>query len=165
MNNMVRDFVMRHLDKLEGSVLEAGSLNVNGCVRDLVPHAVGTDMQEGPNVDVVCSTADLVKRFGEEKFDAVMSFDAFEHMQDWRECLQAMWAVLKKDGWLVMSMASPGKGFHGYPSDYWRADWELIGRIFPEADDLWGSGPSMGWVTRKTGPLPDLSQIDLIPIQ
>jgi hypothetical protein len=164
MNESVRAFVESHLDKLKGDVLEVGSMNVNGCVRDLVPHAIGTDLQAGPNVDVVCTAEGLAEKFGKERFDAVMTLDAFEHMQDWRACLYGMWAVLKNGGWLVISMASEGKGRHNYPSDYWRANWEMIGEIFPEADDKGTSGPSMYWVVKKTGDLPDLSKINLIPV-
>lgn len=164
MNGSVRNFAESHLDKLTGKVLEVGSRDINGCVRDLVPHAIGTDLHKGQNVDVVCAAEDLLEHFGPEKFDAVMSFDAFEHIQDWRACVTNMWGVLKPGGWLVMSMASPKKGRHAYPDDYWRATWEHILDIFPDADDMSGYGPSMGWTVQKLRELPDLSKIELIPV-
>src|SRR5678815_2997874 len=136
MNGAVRGFCQKHLDKLRGSVLEVGSRDVNGCVRDLVPHAIGTDMESGRNVDVVCRAEKLLEHFGEERFDAVMSFDAFEHIEDWRGNVTAMWGVLKPGGWLVITMASPQKGRHGYPDDYWRCNWEHVLAIFQDADEM-----------------------------
>lgn len=164
MNNSVRDFAIKHREKLTGAVLEVGSQNVNGCVRDIVPQAIGTDMNKGRNVDVVCRAENLLSHFGPEKFDAVMSFDAFEHIQDWRGTVTAMWGVLKPGGWLVMTMASPKKGRHGYPDDYWRAKWEHVLAIFPDADDMGSWGASMGWVVQKNRELPDLSKIELIQV-
>lgn len=164
MNGSVRNYVQNHLDKLAGKVLEVGALNVNGCVRDLVPHAIGSDMRQGANVDVVCPAEKLLEHFGAEQFDAVMSLDAFEHIQDWRACVTNMWAVLKPDGHLVMTMAHPKKGRHAYPDDYWRATWEHILKIFPDADNMSGLGPSMGWTVQKLRALPDLSKIELIPV-
>lgn len=164
MHNGIRRYVARHLDKLRGKVLEVGSLDVNGCVRDLVPHAIGTDMQAGKNVDVVCAAEALVERFGENVFDGVISLDAFEHMEDWRGCLTGMWDVLKPQGYLVMTMAGLSKGRHNYPSDYWRCEWAHVIKIFPKAEDCQTFPPSMGWVVRKTGPLPDLSVIELLKV-
>jgi len=163
-HNQVRSFVAGHLGKLKGEVLEVGSLNVNGCVRDLVPHAIGTDMRAGPNVDVVVQAENLIEHFGENAFDAVMTLDAFEHIKDWRALVTNMWGVLKPNGWLVITMASPSKGRHAYPDDYWRADWDMIGQIFPDADDMGSLGVSMGWTVQKRRELPDLSKIELIPV-
>jgi len=164
MHGQIRAFVEMHLDKLQGMVLEVGSQNVNGCVRDLVPHAVGTDMQKGRNVDEVCPAERLLERFGPESFDAVFSLDAFEHIKDWRACVTNMWGVLKPDGYLVMTMAARHKGRHAYPDDYWRASWDHIVSIFPDADNMDALGPSMGWTVKKSRPLPDLSAIELIPV-
>lgn len=164
MNESVKSYVLEHIDKLKGKVLEVGSRDVNGCVRDIVPHAIGTDMEPGPNVDVVCRAEKLLEHFGAESFDAVMSFDAFEHIEDWRGAVRAMWGVLKPGGWLVMTMAAPGKGRHGYPSDYWRANWAHIRAIFHDAGDMETWGPSMGWTVQKKRDLPDLDRIHLMRV-
>lgn len=163
MNEGIRAFVKKHLGKLSGRVLEVGSYDVNGSVRDLVPHAIGTDMRKGPNVDVECQAENLPRMFGEE-FDAVLSLDALEHMQDWRGCISGMWGVLKPGGWLVISMANPSKGRHAYPDDYWRADWKHVLQIFPNAKDMQTFGVSMGWTVQKDGGLPDLKGIELIRV-
>lgn len=164
MNNYVRDFAAKHADKLRGKVVEVGSRNINGSVKDIIPHRIGTDMCCGAEVDIICEAKDLLDHFWPESVDAVMSFDCFEHIQEWRESLTAMWGILKPGGWLVMTMASPKKGRHAYPDDYWRAEWSHILQIFPEADDMGSWGPSMGFVVQKRGELPDLSKIELIAV-
>lgn len=162
MNDRIREYIVKHQDKIHGRVLEVGSRDFNGNVSDLITESVKTDMEAGPNVDIVCPAEKLVEKFGEESFDTVVSLDAFEHMEDWRECLKGMWGVLKKDGWLVMTMASYKKRFHAYPNDYWRASRVDIEKIFPS---LTGYEPlegiSIGWTVKKEGHLPDLSKIEL----
>lgn len=164
MHGGVGAYVMGQLNKLQGCVLEVGSLNVNGTTKEIVPHSIGTDMRAGDNVDIVCPAEKLMERFGREKFDAVLSCDAFEHMENWRACLRGMWGVIRPDGWLVITMASPAKGRHNHPNDYWRANWEHIIRIFPNADNMSTFGPSMGWTVQKTGELPNLEEIELIKV-
>jgi predicted SAM-dependent methyltransferase len=163
MNEWIRGFVKKHVSKLEGTVLEVGSLDVNGNVSDLVPNAIRTDMRPGKNVDVVCKAEDLHWHF-DDPFDAVLSLDALEHMQDWRGAVRGMWEVLKTDGWLVITMANQRKGRHAYPDDYWRADWKLIQRIFPNAQGMTMGTVSMGWTVQKKGDLPNLDEIELIPV-
>jgi SAM-dependent methyltransferase len=164
MHNALKDYVIAHKELLTGKCVEVGSLDENGSIRTILPDVIGTDMREGPNVDVVCSAENLAEHFGKEHFDSMVSLDAFEHMENWRGCLQGMWAALKTGGWLVITMAAKHKGRHNYPNDYWRADWEHIFQIWPEAKDMSTFGPSMGWVVRKDCDLPDLTKINLIAV-
>lgn len=166
MHGRIRAYIEEHRHLLRGLVLEVGAKETNGTIRDLLPDdRIGVDIEEGTGVDVVCAAEKLPERFDAGAFDAVVSCDAFEHMQDWRGCLRGMWHCLKDGGWLVMTMASPQKGYHGYPHDYWRCEWEHILDIFPHADDMGKMGASMGWIVKKRGPLPDLEQIDLLPVR
>ena len=74
-------FVKLNLDRDEVSgrrVLEVGSRDVNGSVRDVIsalqPESyVGTDIMEGEGVDIVCNAEDLVTQFHGERFDIVIS--------------------------------------------------------------------------------------------
>src|SRR5678815_5993674 len=97
-HNDVQYFFIDHVDKLEGKVLEVGSYNVNGSLKKLIPHRVGTDMRAGPEVDIVCNAEDLRKHFDAESFDAVISTETLEHIKDWRAAVTAMWEVLKTQG-------------------------------------------------------------------
>ena len=64
-------------------VLEIGSLNINGTVRDYIqPFAekyIGIDMQEGPGVDIVHDAAKFTKP---NFFDVVVCAEVFEHTQN-----------------------------------------------------------------------------------
>lgn len=160
----VMRFVASREDKLTGRVLEVGSYDVNGIISDLVPVEIRTDMRPGPNVDFVCKAEDLPKHFPAEHFDAVVSAETFEHIEDWRGALQGMWDVLRTGGWLVMTMASTQKRRHMHPNDYWRMEQEHLWEIFPGVELHALGGTSVGWEVQKNGPLPDLSKINLIPV-
>lgn len=165
MNHGVMVFFEEHAPKVDGRVLEVGAYDVNGSLKQLFPQAIGVDIRPGRGVDVVCNAKDLVKEFGAESFDTVISAETFEHIEDWRGATRGMWDVLKPGGWLVVSMASLKKGYHDYPHDYWRMDETHILAIWPEADiDLAVSRVSIGWAVQKNGPLPDIEAIELIHI-
>ena len=53
MDAATKDFYLRHKDKLGGKVLEIGSYNVNGGLREVIDITVGVDMRGGRGVDVV----------------------------------------------------------------------------------------------------------------
>lgn len=161
----VQLFFIKNLDKLRGRVLEVGSYNVNGGLKQIVPQRIGTDMREGPDVDIVCKAEDLRKHFEAESFDAVISAETLEHVEDWRGAVHGMWDVLKPDGWLVITMASVNKGRHAYPDDYWRMLPQHVLQIFPNANDIGNVGRiSLGWTAQKKRDLPDLEKIALIPV-
>ena len=70
------------------SVLECGSYNVNGSVRDLFTarEYVGLDWRPGPAVDVVS----LVHEYQPGRmFDTVISTEMLEHDPHWRESVAA----------------------------------------------------------------------------
>jgi predicted SAM-dependent methyltransferase len=158
-------YVMDHLDKLDGHVLEVGSYDVNGGLTELVPHRIGTDMRPGRGVDVVCKAEDLLDHFKPCEFDAVVTTETLEHVEKWREAITAMWAVLKESGWLVVTIASTKKGRHAYPDDYWRMEPRHVMEIFPGAQDVRiVDRISLGWVVQKNRDLPDLSKIELLRV-
>jgi hypothetical protein len=164
MNNAVIEFVRKHQDKLTGNVIDVGGMDVNGSLKKYWPHFLVVDMREGKGVDVVCKAEDLSTRFGKGSFDGLVSCETLEHMEDWRGCVRGMWDVVKENGWLVMTIAAMTKGRHNYPNDYWRCRAEDIYDIFPNPDDVGHFGVSLGWVVQKRGDLPDLSKINMIPV-
>lgn len=158
MNQWVLDFARKHKGKISGNVLEVGSFNVNGGLRELLPITVGIDMREGPGVDRVLSVSDLLATYGPESFDCVCSADALEHIEDWESALVNMWGVLKPGGVLFLTMANMKKGYHGYPSDFWRWPLDDFKRLFWQnmPVDCFEAGPSQGVVVIKAAAL-DLS--------
>jgi SAM-dependent methyltransferase len=96
---------------LHGDVLEIGGINVNGGVRDLIPHTrwVSVDIIPGPDVDIVADAADL--RLG-ELFDVVVSTEVFEHTARSPEIIVTAFEHLKPAGYFVATMAGPGRPVH-----------------------------------------------------
>ena len=101
------------LHPASGPLLEIGSLDVNGTVRDLFPGAspyVGIDLAPGPGVDVVASGHD----FGpDEAFATVVSTECLEHDPGWHETLATAVRVLRPGGALILTCATVGRHEHG----------------------------------------------------
>lgn len=114
----------RFLEKYIGDtakILELGSYNVNGTLRDFSReawHYVGVDFEVGLGVDVCVAPGDGLP-FANDTFDAVISTSVFEHdAAFWDTALEAM-RVTKPDGFLYINAPSNGT-FHRYSRDYWR---------------------------------------------
>jgi len=108
----------------KGPILEVGSLDINGTLRDLFPQEgyVGLDMRDGLGVDLV---ADILARLQKKsdplwgKFNTAVIFETLEHTTDPAEVLVRMWRALRPGGLFIGSwcMAFP---IHSCPGDYWR---------------------------------------------
>jgi len=100
-------------------VLEVGSLDINGSVRQFFADCdyTGIDVANGPGVDKVCDGQD----FDAAPFDVVLSCEAMEHNPNWVGTLRNMVRLCKPDGIILMTCASPGRPEHGtsrsQPSD------------------------------------------------
>ena len=122
-------------------VLEVGSYDVNGSVRPLIEsyapaEYIGTDMREGPGVDVVVDAASLGQRFGIGRFDLVVCAEVLEHVEDWRTAVDNIKRMLKPGGLLLLTTRSKGFPLHEYPGDYWRFEREDMQVIFADMDAL-----------------------------
>lgn len=93
-------------------VLEVGSWNVNGTVRDFFTNCdyVGIDLAEGKDVDVVCAGHTYKN---EIPFDVSISCECFEHNKYWLETFINMISHVNKDGLIVMTCATTGRLEHG----------------------------------------------------
>ena len=102
-------------------VLEVGSYNVNGSVRDLFfGKYVGLDMREGPGVDVIADiVSDSWHRAGPEKFNTVVCTETLEHVTDPWKAIDNIADALNPGGLCIVSVPFLWN-FHDYPSDYWR---------------------------------------------
>lgn len=102
--------------------------------KDWVPHAgeyIGTDFQNGADVDVVADLHDLSRNFDENRFDAIISCSTLEHVQyPWISAIE-MCRVLKPGG-LVFIQTHQTYPLHAYPYDYWRFSAEALQTLFCE---------------------------------
>ena len=94
------------------AVLEIGSLDINGSVRPLFPHAAhyhGLDLVAGDGVDEVADASTWVPP---RTYDVVVSAEVLEHAPPWRDILSMMWAATAPGGTLLMTCAGPGRAPH-----------------------------------------------------
>lgn len=165
MNQAAMDYIASHKDKLTGRVIEIGSLNVNGTVRDVIKVEVGVDLRKGKCVDLVCPVENLLEHYEPETFDACVSSGSLEHIEDWKGFARVTWALVKEGGWLVITMASTHKGRHAYPDDYWRMEESHVKQIWPNYDNYTDiDRVSIGWVVQKTGELGDIDKVSPIVV-
>ncbi len=94
-------------------VLEVGSLDINGSVRDQFETCdyTGVDLQPGPGVDLACPGHLLA--LPTASFDTVISAECFEHNPFWRETLANMLRMLRPGGLVTISCATTGRKEHG----------------------------------------------------
>lgn len=117
-------------------ILEVGSRNVNGSVRNIIEKRappkeyVGVDLEEGECVDLVVPAEEIADYFGEESFDVVISTEMLEHVEDWRLVIDNMKKVLRPGGMIYISTRSYGFQYHAYPFDYWRYTESDMRKIF-----------------------------------
>lgn len=95
-----------------GRVLEIGSLNINGTVRNFfnADEYIGVDVGEGPGVDVVMSGHEYDN---EQKFDCVISCECFEHNPFWKETFLNMVRLCRRGGLVIFTCATTGRPEHG----------------------------------------------------
>lgn len=93
------------------SVIEMGSLNINGTVRDFynATKYVGVDLEEGVGVDLVSPAQDV--SFQDGSFDVAVSAECFEHNPYWAETFQNMYRIASK--FVIFTCASDGREEHG----------------------------------------------------
>jgi SAM-dependent methyltransferase len=140
MHQTVHEFVRRNLTEEEVAgkkVLEVGSLNVNGSVREYLTglrpaEYVGVDMRPGPGVDFVCKAEDVSRFWTRGYFDVVISTEMLEHVLHWREAVTAMKHMVAPGGILMLTTRSVGFPLHEYPGDYWRFIIEDMRHIFSD---------------------------------
>lgn len=94
-------------------VLEVGSYNVNGSVREFFEEPtlyIGLDVAPGRGVDVVGDGADYDT---EERFDVVISAECFEHNPRWIDTFINMIRLCKSEGLVILTCATNERPEHG----------------------------------------------------
>jgi len=120
-------------------VLEIGSADRNGSLRPIIEsyhprEYVGIDVEPGPGVDRVAEAGQIVRVFGEESFDLVVSTETLEHIRDWRGAVSNIKRVCKRGGVVLLTTRSIGFPYHGYPYDFWRYDPDDVRVIFSDME-------------------------------
>jgi len=128
-------------------VLEVGSQDINGSVRDFFTNCnyTGIDLGEGKGVDVVAHVTDY-HRLNDDEYDVVISTEALEHDEKWNKSLLTMYRLLKPTGILILTIAGPNRPEHGtrrtepyaspHTTDYYRnLSVEDFASVLPA--DLW----------------------------
>jgi SAM-dependent methyltransferase len=111
-----RDYLTALRDRFPGmftgvTVLEVGSLNINGTVRDFFDATtyIGVDVAPGRCVDVVAEGQNL--DFPDNHFDVAISAECFEHNPHWAATFANMHRMASK--YVVFTCASDGRPEHG----------------------------------------------------
>jgi SAM-dependent methyltransferase len=119
-------FVDKYLADLKEepiSILDVGSLDVNGTYRQLFNSVnwnyTGCDIAAGKNVDAVLSNIYSWSEFESNQFDVVISGQVFEHVEFFWFTILEIARVLKESGYCCIIAPSAG-GEHRYPVDCWR---------------------------------------------
>lgn len=95
------------------SVLEIGSLNINGTVRDFFEDCfyVGLDVFPGKDVDVISLGHEF--NASNDSFDVVLSTECFEHDPYWQKTFCNMVRLCKPNGLIIFTCATTGREEHG----------------------------------------------------
>ena len=103
------------------SILEVGSLDVNGTLKDFQPAGsdwVGIDLEAGEGVDVVVEKSAPLP-FKNQSFDLIVATSIFEHDPMFWTTFNEMLRVTKDGGFIFVSAPSNG-WVHRYPLDVYR---------------------------------------------
>jgi SAM-dependent methyltransferase len=119
-------------------IVELGSQNVNGTVRDFCPAGatfLGFDVGAGCGVDIVVRPGEPLP-VRSDFADLIVASSVFEHDECFWETFLELVRLLKPGGVLYINAPSNGK-YHRYPIDCWR--------FYPD------SGPAFMRLARKKG--------------
>lgn len=118
----VRDVAVRLNLQRGKKILEVGSYNENGSVRELFEQEryIGVDMREGPGVNHVLNAHLLDGVFDSATFDVVICTEMLEHDDRFWVSMRKMGYVLRRDGVLIVTTRGNGFPLHAYPDDYYR---------------------------------------------
>ncbi|MFO1132022.1 MAG: class I SAM-dependent methyltransferase [Hyphomicrobiales bacterium] len=95
------------------NILEIGSYDVNGSVRELFPGSTycGVDLTPGEGVDVVADGHRV--DHPNNSYDITISCECFEHNPAWLETFHNMYRMTKAGGFIVVTCATTGRVEHG----------------------------------------------------
>lgn len=123
--------------------LDVGGADVNGSVRDQLPHVswIGLDIAPAPGVAIVADAATWrrnppfpgLEGVCTAGFDIVIATELFEHTPAWREIIHTMALALRKGGpeTLIATCASTGRPPHGARGEWGVPADQFYGNVDP----------------------------------
>ncbi len=133
---LLDDFVSRCRTMHKPRVLELGTkCPVTGpsTRRDTwIPNAgeyLGTDIEHGPDVDIIADVHRLTDVVGEQQFDIIISCSTFEHFKYPHLAAHQIMRALKIGG-LLFIQTHHTYPLHGAPYDYFRFSREALAGLF-----------------------------------
>jgi len=95
------------------TVLEIGSLNINGSIRQFFDNCnyTGIDVGPGKDVDIVCEGQTYNAL--DNSADTVISCECFEHNPFWAETFFNMLRICRSGGIIIFTCATTGRKEHG----------------------------------------------------
>jgi SAM-dependent methyltransferase len=108
-------------NKQGAKIVEIGSQNVNGSIREVTPPGfeyLGIDFVHGDGVDMVLESPYSLP-LEDNSVDMVVSSSCFEHSEMFWVVFLEIMRILKPDGLFYLNVPSNGP-FHRYPVDCWR---------------------------------------------
>lgn len=156
MHQACHEFVARRLPATteQTTVLEFGSRNVNGGIKDLIGDAkyYGVDIEDGPGVDEVCDA-----RLFNGPADIVLCLETLEHCDDLDAFADAIVRNIKPGGIGLMTCASESRSPHSAidggplrPGEFYR---NVSSKAFKKAVEKAGGKVHYEEVDQKLGDL------------
>lgn len=114
------------------TVIEFGSRNINGGIRNLLPLGVkykGIDLAMGDNVDLIANTNDLRAHFPDASADVIICTEQLEHDKHPELTVGEAKRILRKGGLFIMTCAGKDRPAHdvelcgGYYRNILEAEW------------------------------------------
>ncbi len=104
---------------------------------------IGIDIILGEDVDKICGAEDIVKTFGENRFEFVLCTEVLEHAENWRSVISNLKRCCIPNGIIFVTTRTytcienlkdtvctwPK---HDFPKDYWRYNVEDMKTIFSD---------------------------------
>lgn len=110
MHDAVKSFIASARTRL--SVLEIGSKNINGSIREFFPgwHFTGIDMSPGDGVDIVADGATWDGNG--QKWRVVVCCEVLEHAPDWKGIVSNAYLLTEFGGMFIGTAAGPNRPAH-----------------------------------------------------
>jgi len=92
---------------------------------------ISVDIKQRHDTDIICDACDLVKLFGPQSFDFIVSLFTIEHVKDWKRAISNIKNVCKPGGVIFISTVTQPFPYHD-EYDAWRYEIQDLCTIFSD---------------------------------